>query len=368
MGKRQGTVENMVVPSFWAGKVVLLTGHTGFKGSWMSLWLQSLGAKVIGYALPPPTIPSLFDAARVADGMSSHEGDVRDFSAFCKVFEKYQPEIVIHMAAQALVRRSYANPIETYSTNVMGTVHLLEAARLAGSVRAIINVTSDKCYENREWVWGYRESEPMGGYDPYSNSKGCAELVTASYRASFFNPNVYAEHGVALASARAGNVIGGGDWAEDRLIPDIMRAIVQGKPVNIRNPNAIRPWQHVLEPLSGYLLLAQKLYEDGAAYSDGWNFGPNDEDAKPVSWIVDRLTKIWGEGASWVLDGGNHPHEAHYLKLDCSKAKAHLGWYPRWHLEKSLEAIVEWNRAYRGGRDMHEVTLRQIAAFQSIDA
>jgi CDP-glucose 4,6-dehydratase len=355
----------MVEPSFWVGKVVLLTGHTGFKGSWLSLWLQSAGANVIGYALKPPTSPSLFVTANVAEGMTSIEGDVRDFSALSQVFEKYQPDIVIHMAAQALVRRSYTNPIETYSTNVMGTVHLLEAARLSGCVRAIVNVTSDKCYENREWVWGYRENEPMGGYDPYSNSKGCAELVTSSYRTSFFNLNDYAKHGVALASARAGNVIGGGDWAEDRLIPDIMRAIVQGKPVNIRNPNAIRPWQHVLEPLSGYLILTQKLYEDGVAYSEGWNFGPNDEDAKTVSWIADRLTRTWGEDASWVLDGGNHPHEAHYLKLDCSKAKARLGWQPRWHLEKTLEAIVDWHHTHQAGKDMREATLRQIAAYNA---
>jgi len=366
MGQWQSAMENMVEPSFWAGKVVLLTGHTGFKGSWLSLWLQSIGAKVIGYALQPPTNPSLFVSARVAEGMTSIEGDVRDFSALSEVFGKYKPDIVIHMAAQALVRRSYTNPIETYSTNVMGTVHLLEAARVSGSVRAIVNVTSDKCYENREWVWGYRENEPMGGYDPYSNSKGCAELVTSSYRTSFFNPDAYAKHHVALASARAGNVIGGGDWAEDRLIPDIMRAIVQGKPVHIRNPNAIRPWQHVLEPLSGYLILAQKLYEGGAEFSEGWNFGPNDEDAKPVSWIADRLTRTWGEGASWVLDGGTHPHEAHYLKLDCSKAKARLGWQPRWQLEKTLEAIVDWHHAHRAGKNMRETTLGQIAAYSAL--
>ncbi|MGZ5007078.1 MAG: CDP-glucose 4,6-dehydratase, partial [Methylobacter sp.] len=247
----------MVEPSFWAGKTVLLTGHTGFKGSWLSLWLQDMGANVIGYALAAPTNPSLFEAANVAEGMVSIEADIRDFAELSSVFEQYQPEIVIHMAAQPLVRYSYANPIETYSTNVMGTVHLLEAARQTGSVRAIVNVTSDKCYENREWAWGYRENEAMGGYDPYSNSKGCAELVASAYRSSYFNSHNFAEHQVALASARAGNVIGGGDWAEDRLIPDIMRAIMQGKPVHIRNPHAIRPWQHVLEPLSGYLLLAQ---------------------------------------------------------------------------------------------------------------
>lgn len=353
-------MENMVEPSFWSGKVVLLTGHTGFKGSWLSLWLQSMGTKVVGYALAPPTTPSLFVSANVAEGMTSLEGDVRDFATLSKVFEKYKPEIVIHMAAQPLVRYSYANPIETYATNVMGTVHLLEAARLAGNVRAIVNVTSDKCYENREWIWGYRENEAMGGYDPYSNSKGCAELVTAAYRNSYFHPEKYKVHGIALASGRAGNVIGGGDWAGDRLIPDIMRAIGQGKPVHIRNPHAIRPWQHVLEPLSGYLMLAQKLWEEGAAYSEAWNFGPNDEDTKPVSWIVDSLTKTWGEGASWVLDRDDHPHEAHYLKLDCSKAKTRLDWRPRWHLDETLGKIVGWQKNYQQGADMKTVTLEQI--------
>ena len=350
----------MVDPSFWAGKNVLLTGHTGFKGSWLSLWLQSIGAKVTGYALPPPTNPSLFTAARIADGMNSIEGDVRDIAALSKAFAKYQPEIVIHMAAQSLVRYSYANPIETYSTNVMGTVHVLEAARQVGSVRAIVNVTSDKCYENREWVWGYRENEAMGGYDPYSNSKGCAELITAAYRNSYFHPEKYQNHGVALASARAGNVIGGGDWAEDRLIPDIMRAITQGKPINIRNPHAIRPWQHVLEPLSGYLVLAQKLYEEGATYTGGWNFGPSDEDAKTVQWIVERLTTAWGEGANWLLDCGDHPHEAHYLKLDCSKAKSRLDWQPRWHLNETLVKIIDWQKKYQQGADMKVATLEQI--------
>lgn len=355
----------MVDQSFWADKTVLLTGHTGFKGSWLSLWLQSMGARVVGYSLPPPTTPSLFAAANVAEGMTGLDGDVRDFLALSKAFDRHQPEIVIHMAAQSLVRYSYTNPVDTYSTNVMGTVHLMEAARQAGCVRAIVNVTSDKCYENREWVWGYRENEPMGGYDPYSNSKGCAELVASAYRSSFFNPEDFAKHGVALASARAGNVIGGGDWADDRLIPDIMRAIVEGRAVNIRNPHAIRPWQHVLEPLSGYLMLAQKLWEDGAAYGEGWNFGPNDEDAKPVSWIVDRLTKEWGDGASWVLDDGDHPHEAHYLKLDCSKARSRLDWHPRWRLEETLTAIIDWHHAYQDGNDMREMTLRQIEKYSA---
>lgn len=366
MANGQGSVEGLGVnPAFWKGRRVLLTGHTGFKGSWLSLWLQSMGAQVTGYALAAPTNPSLFEVAEVAKGMTSIVGDIRDLEHMGKVFAEYRPEIVIHMAAQALVRYSYVEPVETYSTNVMGTVNLLEAIRTTDSVKAVVNVTSDKCYDNREWVWGYRENEAMGGFDPYSSSKGCAELVASAYRNSYFHPEKYQEHGVALASGRAGNVIGGGDWAEDRLIPDIVRAIAQGKPVNIRNPHAIRPWQHVLEPLSGYLVLAQKLFEEGTSYAEGWNFGPNDEDAKPVEWIVDKLTKTWGEGASWVLDGGNHPHEAHYLKLDCSKAKTRLDWHPRWHLEDALGAIIEWQRAYRDGKDMRELTLRQINVYNN---
>ena len=347
-------------PVFWKGKRVLLTGHTGFKGSWLSLWLQSMGANVVGYALAPPTNPSLFKVAEVGKGMTSIIGDIRDLEHLRKVFTEHKPEIVIHMAAQPLVRYSYSEPVETYSTNVMGTVNLLEAVRSTDSIKAVVNVTSDKCYENREWVWGYRENEAMGGYDPYSNSKGCAELVTAAYRNSYFHPEKYKEHGIALASGRAGNVIGGGDWSDDRLIPDIIRAITQGKPVNIRNPLAIRPWQHVLEPLCGYLLLAQKLYEEGAGYAEGWNFGPRDEDAKPVQWIVEKLTEAWGEGANWDLDGGGHPHEAHYLKLDCSKAKARLGWYPRWNLDETLSKIVGWQKNYQQTADMKAVTLEQI--------
>ena len=354
-----------ILNDFYRSKTVLITGHTGFKGSWLSLWLQSAGANVVGYALHPPTVPSLFVTANVASAMTSIMGDVRDFPALLSVFKKHQPEIVIHMAAQPLVRYSYDNPIETYSTNVIGTVYLLEAVRQTASVRAVVNVTSDKCYENREWVWGYRESDPMGGYDPYSSSKGCAELVTAGYRNSYFNPDQYAEHRVALASARAGNVIGGGDFTQDRLIPDIMRAIVAGKSVSIRNPKAIRPWQHVLEPLSGYLMLAQKLYEEGATYSEGWNFGPNDEDAKPVSWVVERITQMWGEGATWVFDeSGNNPHEAHYLKLDCSKAKARLHWHPRWSLEHTLRQIIEWHKS--GQNDSKDITMRQIESYLDI--
>ena len=350
--------------TFWQGKKVLVTGHTGFKGSWLSLWLQSMGAEVTGYALAPPTHPSLFEVAEVGLSMTNIIGDIRDLDNLQAVLAEHQPEIVIHMAAQPLVRYSYQNPVETYSTNVMGTVNQLEAVRKTPSVKAVVNITTDKCYENREWAWGYRENEPMGGYDPYSNSKGCAELVSAAYRSSFFNTDTYAVHGVALATARAGNVIGGGDWAEDRLIPDIMRAITQGQPVNIRNPHAIRPWQHVLEPLSGYLVLAKKLYEEGPAYAEGWNFGPNDQDAQPVQWIVERLTQAWGDGASWHVDEGDHPHEAHYLKLDCSKAKSRLDWHPKWHLDEALGRIVDWQKQYQQGADMKLLTLAQISDYQ----
>lgn len=349
--------------SFWNGKKVFVTGHTGFKGSWLSLWLQQLDAQVTGYALEPPTNPSLFEVAQVAKGMTSIIGDIRDGAMLTNALRKAEPDIVIHMAAQPLVRRSYVDPVETYSTNVMGTVHLLEGVRQTTSVRAVLNVTTDKCYDNKEWVWAYRENEPMGGFDPYSSSKGCAELVTAAYRNSFFNSSKYSEHQVALATARAGNVIGGGDWAEDRLIPDILRAIQNGKSVNIRNPHATRPWQHVLEPLSGYLELAEKLYTHGPAFADAFNFGPAEEDAKPVQWIVEQLTQVWGDGATWQLDGGTHPHEAHYLKLDCSKARAKLGWTPRWHLGQALQSIIAWHKvhsALQSRQDMRALCLQQI--------
>ncbi|STR25521.1 CDP-glucose 4,6-dehydratase [Janthinobacterium lividum] len=352
-------------PAFWQGKRVFLTGHTGFKGGWLSLWLQQLGADVTGYALEAPTTPSLFEVANVAHGMQSVIGDVRDGDAVKRAMAVARPDIVIHMAAQPLVRYSYVNPVETYSTNVMGVVNLLEAVRATPGVCAVVNVTSDKCYENREWPWGYRENEAMGGYDPYSNSKGCAELVTAGYRSSFFHTDKYAEHGVALGSGRAGNVIGGGDWALDRLIPDMLRAIGAGESVMIRNPHAIRPWQHVLEPLSGYLTLAEKLYTEGPVHAEGWNFGPHDTDAKPVEWIIERMTQEWGAGASWSLDGQDHPHEATYLKLDCSKARGQLGWHPRWDIGQTIAKIVEWHKACDQGADMRAMTLAQIATYQN---
>jgi CDP-glucose 4,6-dehydratase len=354
--------------SFWSGKKVFVTGHTGFKGSWLSLWLHQLGAHVTGYALQPPTTPNLFDVAQVAQVMKSVIGDIRDGSMLSNVMQQAAPDIVFHLAAQPLVRRSYVDPIETYTTNVMGTVNLLEAVRSAPSVRAVVNVTTDKCYENKEWVWGYREDEPMGGFDPYSSSKGCAELVTAAYRNSFFNSSSHSEHQVYLATARAGNVIGGGDWAEDRLIPDIIRAIESGQSVSIRNPNSTRPWQHVLEPLSGYLALAKALYIQGQTFAEAFNFGPVEEDAKSVQWIVEQFTHQWGKGAGWHQEGGTHPHEANYLKLDCSKARALLGWSPRWHLGQSLQAIIAWHQVYsaqHNRQDMRNICMKQIHDYSS---
>jgi len=344
---------------FWRAKRVFLTGHTGFKGGWLSLWLQSMGATLRGLSLSPPTEPALFNVARVAEGMQHHIADIRDYAAVKSAMDDFKPEIVIHMAAQPLVRLSYQQPIETYSTNVMGTVHVLEAARQSGSVRVIVNITTDKCYENREWVWGYREDEPMGGHDPYSNSKGCAELVSSAYRKSFLK-----DAGIAMATVRAGNVIGGGDWALDRLIPDVLCALQDKKTVLIRNPHAIRPWQHVLEPLSGYLLLAERLYTTGQIDAEGWNFGPRDEDARPVQWIVEHLCEKWGDCASWTLQPGEHPHEASFLKLDISKARQRLQWTPRWSLETALKHITEWHQAWLSGQDMRSVCLNQINQYR----
>lgn len=367
MAVRPRALEGVVLkPSFWKGKRVLLTGHTGFKGSWLSLWLQSMDVDLIGYALAPPTAPSLFDVAEVGKGMTSVLGDIRDLDRLQTIFSEHKPEIVFHMAAQPLVRHSYQNPVETYSTNVMGTVHLLEAVRNTPGVKAVVNITTDKCYENREWIWGYRENEPMGGYDPYSNSKGCAELVSSAYRSSFFNADSHVQHGVSLATVRAGNVIGGGDWAQDRLIPDVLAAFERGNIVDIRNPHAIRPWQHVLEPLRGYLTLAECLYEQGASFAEGWNFGPVDEDAKPVGWIVEQMAAMWGEGAQWKIDMGDHPHEAHHLKLDISKARTRLGWQPALRLNDALRLIIDWSKQRQASADMRQLTINQIQDYQEL--
>jgi CDP-glucose 4,6-dehydratase len=352
---KQGSVE----PSFWQGRRVLLTGHTGFKGAWLALWLQSLGATVTGFSDCVPTVPSLHDLAHMAESMENIVGDIRDPEAVEAAVVAARPDVVIHMAAQSLVRRSFAEPRETYATNVMGTVNLLDAVRRSPSVRVVVNVTSDKCYDNKEWEWGYREHEPMGGHDPYSNSKGCAELVTDAFRRSFFSGS----NGPRIASARAGNVIGGGDWAADRLIPDVMRSALSGETLHIRNPDAIRPWQHVLNPLSGYLVLAQALWES-PEYACGWNFGPADEDVHPVSWIVSRMNQLWPEELRVTHDDGPHPHEARYLKLDSSRARAHLGWHPGWGLAEGLDAVVNWYWRLREGDDMETVTAEQIRTFQ----
>lgn len=348
---------------FWKDKNVFITGHTGFKGSWLCLWLHALGADITGYSLEPPTEPSLFELARVDRLTKTIIADIRDGNSLQKALSESKPQIVIHMAAQPLVRESYSDPVETYQVNVMGTVNLLEAVRNTKGVKALINVTTDKCYENKEWLWGYRENEPLGGYDPYSSSKACSELVTSAYRNSFFNPDEYKRHGTAVASARAGNVIGGGDWAADRLVPDCIRAILGGKKIALRNPSAIRPWQHVLEPLSGYLMLARKLFEEGSPYAEAWNFGPDSSDEKSVEWIVRRICLKWGHNASYAAQRRKHLHEAHSLKLDSSKAGAKLGWRPKWDLEKAIEKVIEWTRAYDGKRDVRRVCLKQIKEY-----
>lgn len=341
-----------------------MTGHTGFKGSWLCLWLSSLGARVYGYALPPPTKPGLYEICRIDRLVHSTTGDVRNLKALGRALKASRPEIVIHLAAQPIVRDSYKFPLATYEINVIGTANLLEAVRACGSVKAVVNVTTDKCYENRERRRGYREDEALGGYDPYSSSKACSELVTAAYRQSFFNPSDYRNHGVAVASARAGNVIGGGDWGNDRLIPDCVRAVLGGGKVFVRNPGAVRPWQFVLEPLGGYLLLAMNLYRKGPLYSGAWNFGPDDRDAKPVEWLIRKFCSSWGEGASYEVDKGRHPHEANYLRLDCSKAKRELGWVPRWDLDMTMEQIVRWTKVYAAGGDVKAECLKQIGEFQ----
>jgi len=345
----------MVNQEFWENKRVYLTGHTGFKGSWLSLWLSSMGAEVKGYALKPETIPNLFEVANVSEKIQSEIGDIRDLVQLRTSMQDFNPDILIHMAAQPLVRVSYKEPVDTYDTNVMGTVKVLEAARSCSNLKAIVSVTTDKCYENKEWIWGYREDEAMGGHDPYSSSKGCAELVTSAYRRSFMQ-----EKGIGLASARSGNVIGGGDWSDDRLIPDILNAFENKQAVIIRNPKSTRPWQHVLEPLSGYLVLAQHLYNDPQDYAEGWNFGPKDEDAKPVDWILDKMVDKWQGNASWQLDNDSHPHEAGFLKLDISKAKSKLNWQPTWQLEKTLERTIQWHQMWLNKVDMQHICLNEI--------
>ena len=346
---------------FWKDKKVLVTGHTGFKGSWLCLVLRRLGAEVMGYSLPAPTTPSLYELSNVESDIKSINGDVCDAGSLFSAISEYQPEIVLHLAAQALVRRSYTEPVETFMTNAVGTLNVLESIRKTSSVKAVVNVTTDKCYENKEWVWPYRENEPLQGHDPYSSSKVCSEQITIAYRNSYFSPDKYSSHGVGVGSARAGNVIGGGDWAEDRLVPDCMRAWIDGQDVIIRNPGAIRPWQHVLESLSGYLLLAEKLYLEGGAYSQAWNFGPDQNSIASVEQAIDVLKTHWGAGVNWKLDKQSHPHEAHTLKLDSTKAIVKLGWKPRWDLQTALKKTADWYKVYQSQpSDCRRITLQQI--------
>ena len=359
-------MEDLGVNEFtWQGRRVLLTGHSGFKGGWLALWLHRLGAQVTGLSLPPPTQPCLFELASIAACTDSHFGDIRNAGEVASLLAKVQPEIVFHLAAQPLVRRSYADPLETFSTNVMGTANLLEAVRtVSPATRAIVVITTDKCYENREWVWGYRESDPLGGHDPYSSSKAGTELVAASYAKSFFN----APGTPVLATARAGNVIGGGDWAADRLVPDLIRACQHDQNLSIRYPQAIRPWQHVLEPLAGYLRLAERLYAQERQYAGAWNFGPSEGSLKPVSWIADRVLAAWQTNARWHTAQAAAPHEAGILKLDCSKAAHLLDWHPALHLETAIDLVVEWHKACLSESDMHAFTNAQITTYRALTA
>lgn len=351
---------------FWKNRRVFLAGHTGFKGSWLTLWLSSLGAEVTGYALSPPTTPSLFDQAKLANAIKSICADIRDFARLKSAIAEAQPQVVIHLAAQSVVRRGYDDPIDTYSTNVMGTVHLFEALRQLDEPCVVVNVTSDKCYQNREWAWGYRENDRLGGHDPYSNSKACAELVTSAFCDSYFHQNGTGNFKIAVASARAGNVVGGGDWTSHQLIPDLVRSFLAKKPCLIRSPSAIRPWQFVLEPLRGYLSLAERLSENAPKFASGWNFGPAEEDAWPVSRIADRLVELWGGTASWCKDTAVHSPEAHYLKLDTSKARAVLGWQPALPLPMALDWIVEWYRTFQEEGDLRALTQAQIERYEGL--
>lgn len=351
-----------MTPSIWAGRRVFLTGHTGFKGSWLTLMLRRLGARVAGYALSPPTEPNLFNVARIGEDMISCISDIRDGSALRTAMGDFSPDVVFHLAAQPLVRASYASPVETFETNVMGTVHLLEAVRQTPSIKATVIITSDKCYENRETIWAYREDDPMGGYDPYSSSKGCAELVAASYGRSYFQPSMGKS---SIASVRAGNVIGGGDWAEDRLMADLARGHIANKEISIRNPEAVRPWQHVLEPLSGYLMVAEKILIDGSAPCTAWNFGPNAESEQTVGTLAKLACRLWDrEHALKVEQDPNALHEAGILKLDSTKARNYLGWRPRWNFEEAVSHTVAWYRSYADGADMRAYTLAQIEAYE----
>lgn len=351
---------------FWNKKKILLTGHTGFKGSWLSLWLQKLDANVIGFSKSIPTNPSLFELANIENGMTSIIGNVCDYDKLEETIKEYEPEIIIHMAAQAILRESYNNPIETYATNVMGTVNLLESIRKVGNVKVILNVTTDKCYEPNESSKGHLETDRLGGYDPYSNSKACSELVTSSFRNSFFNPKEYQKHGISLASCRAGNVIGGGDWGKDRLVPDIIRGILNNEIIKIRNPNSTRPWQHVLDPLNGYLTLVEKLWSSGSEFSEGWNFGPLENDEKSVKWIVEKLTEQWSQEIRMDIDNSVNPYEENHLRLNCIKANSRLGWIPKLNLEQGLEWITEWYKQYEQNNNMREITEQQIEKFQKL--
>ncbi len=353
-------------PNLWHNRRVFLTGHTGFKGGWLALWLASKGAIVRGYALNPCTEPNLFTEAKIGSVIEDIRGDIRDAASLDSALTTFAPEVVFHLAAQPLVRYSYQDPIGTFETNVIGTARVLDAVRRTPSVRAVVSVTTDKCYENKEWLWGYRETDPLGGYDPYSSSKACAEIVSAAFRQSYFPVSDIASHHTGIATARAGNVIGGGDWSTDRLIPDLIRGFLAGDPVRIRRPHAIRPWQHVLEPVLGYLQLAEKLLTSNPLYATAFNFGPSDDDAQTVGWIVERMTKHWGDNASWVLDEDPSVHEAGYLKLDASRARHDLAWHPRLHLETALHWLVDWYKAWQGGTDMHRFTLDQIAAYEQL--